>query len=291
MDGGTGTAHSHTVHSHSAGAGAWETGLPAAALLLLGAGYLLLARRARHRNPAQGWASWHTVCFLTGVGLLLVAVAPPLAPLAHHDFRGHMAQHLLIGMCAPLALVLGAPVTLLLRTLPADRARRLTAVLRSRPVGVVVNPVVALLLSTGSLAFLYFTPLYDLVSGDPALHWALHAHFLFSGALFAHVIAGPDPAPGRPSVPARLVVLGVAIAAHATLSQLMYGGFLIDVHAPVLEVRGGAEIMYYGGDIVELLMAVALITTWRAPARTVRRSGPPGRGARVPARVKAVEGS
>ncbi len=34
---------------------------------------------------------------------------PPIAPFAHTDFRGHMAQHMLIGMYAPLALVLGAP--------------------------------------------------------------------------------------------------------------------------------------------------------------------------------------
>ena len=48
---------------------------------------------------------------------------------------------------------------------------------------------------------------------QPAAHWLLHAHFLLSGCLFAHVIAGPDPAPSRPTVRARLVHLGVAIAA------------------------------------------------------------------------------
>lgn len=64
-----------------------------------------------------------------------MALLPPLAPFVHGDFRGHMAQHLLIGMYAPLALVLGAPVTLLLRALPAHRARRSAGLLRSRPCG------------------------------------------------------------------------------------------------------------------------------------------------------------
>lgn len=59
------------------------------------------------------------------------------------------------------------------------------------------------------------------------------------------------------------MTLGVAIATHATISQLMYAGFLIDVHAPISQVRGGAEIMYYGGDIAELLLAAALVATWR----------------------------
>lgn len=126
----------------------------------------------------------------------------------------------------------------------------------------------ALGLSTGSLALLYFTPLYDATVGRPVPHGLLHAHFLLSGCLFAWVIAGPDPAPARPTVPARLLVLGVAVAAHAVIAQLMYGGFLIDVHAPIAQVRGGAEIMYYGGDVAELLLAAALVATWRPTRRT-----------------------
>lgn len=116
-----------------------------------------------------------------------------------------------------------------------------------------------------------------------AAHWLLHAHFLLSGCLFAHVIAGPDPAPARPGVRARLVCLGVAIAAHAVISQLLYGGFWIDVHAPIHQVQGGAEIMYYGGDIAELLLAAALVTTWRPELRrAARREAVDSQGASAP---------
>ncbi len=66
----------------------------------------------------------------------------------------------------------------------------------------------------------------------------------------------------------------MAVAAHATISQLMYGGFLIGVHAPIAQVRGGAELMYYGGDIAELLLAAALVATWR-PARHTVQPAPP----------------
>ncbi|WP_406496991.1 cytochrome c oxidase assembly protein [Streptomyces sp. NBC_00846] len=256
----------HHMHDHGAGSSPWETLLPAAAVILFAAAYLLLADRARHRNPVQGWGCRRTASFLTGCSLLAVALLPPLAPFAHGDFRGHMAQHMLIGMYAPLALVLGAPVTLLLRTLPTARARALTGVLHSRPARALAHPVTALVLSTGTLAVLYFTPLYNATMNQPVLHWLMHAHFLLSGCLFVWVIAGPDPAPARPGVPTRLVVLGIAVAAHATISQLIYGGFLIDIHAPIGQVQGGAEIMYYGGDIAELLLAAALVATWR-PAR------------------------
>ncbi|MFD0902525.1 cytochrome c oxidase assembly protein [Actinomadura sediminis] len=261
--------HGHPVDGH--GGGSWAALVPAAVVLLLAVVYLGLAHRAD--RPARG-QRWRTASFLTGCVLLAVALLPPIAPFAHEDFRGHMLQHLLIGMYAPLALVLGAPITVLLRALPAHRARRLTRLLRSRAMGLLANPITALCLSTGSLGVLYFTPLYDAATGHPTLHLLLHVHFLLSGCLFAWVIAGPDPAPARPTVPVRLTVLGVAIAAHAIIAQLMYGGFFIDVHAPIAQLRGGAEIMYYGGDIAELLLAAALVATWR-PARRTATFRPP----------------
>ncbi|WP_169947092.1 cytochrome c oxidase assembly protein [Microbispora sp. H11081] len=244
---------------------AWAAGVLPPVVVLLG--YLRLARRARRRNPVLGWSRWRTASFATGVALVAAALLPPVASFAHADFRGHMAQHMLIGMYAPIGLVLGAPVTLLLRTLPVAGARRLTAVVHSRACRVVAHPVTAVLLSTGSLGVLYLTPLYEAAVAHPAGHWLLHAHFLLSGCLFAYVIAGPDPAPARPGVRARLVCLGCAIAVHAIVAQLMYGGFWVDVRAPVAEVRGGAEIMYYGGDIAELLLAFALVATWRPDRR------------------------
>ena len=144
--------------------------------------------------------------------------------------------------------------------------------LGSRPMGVVSHPVAGLALTIGGMAALYFTPLYALTASAPLLHGAVHLHFLLAGYLFAFSIAGPDPAPHRPSVPLRLVVLGVAIAAHAILAQLIYAGVLVQIPASPAALRGAADLMYYGGDIAELLLALALVSTWRpvsarAPAR------------------------
>ncbi|MEV7128415.1 cytochrome c oxidase assembly protein [Streptomyces sp. NPDC093260] len=270
------------AHGHDAGSSLLEWLLPALVLLAAAGAYLLLVRRARRRNPVLGWSRWRTTSFLTGSALLGTALLPPVAPFAHEDFRGHMAQHMLIGMYAPLALVLAAPVTLLLRTLSAARGRQLTTVLHSPPARLLAHPAVALALSPGSLAALYFTPLYNATTSHPVAHWLLHAHFLLSGCLFAYAIAGPDPAPARPTVRARLVCLGVAIAAHAIIAQLMYGGFWVDIHAPIPQVQAGAEIMYYGGDIAELLLAAALVATWRPePRRAATRE--PAREVTAPA--------
>ncbi|MGP4104583.1 cytochrome c oxidase assembly protein [Nonomuraea sp. KM90] len=233
-------------------------------IAVVAAGYLTLAA---YGKPGR----WRAAAFLTGLALLAAATTGPIAALAATDFRGHMLQHLLIGMLAPLCLVLGAPMTLLLRALPAARARRLGALLRRRAVHAVANPVTALVLSAGGMVVLYGTPLYRHTTANGWLHLAVHAHFLLSGYLFAWVIAGPDPAPRRPPVPARLVVLGVAIAVHAGLSQLMYAGIGVDLPVPEEQRRGAAEIMYYGGDLAELLLGVALTLGWK-PARNVRRN-------------------
>jgi putative membrane protein len=226
----------------------------------------------------RGWPWWRTILFLAGCGLLVYALTPGALPWPAADFRAHMLQHLIIGMVAPLGLVLGAPVTLLLGALPRPAGRAVGRVLRSRAVHVLANPVVALTLNLGGLAALYLTPLYAATLHHGAVHGLVHMHFLLAGCLFAWVIAGPDPAPVRPAVPVRLVLLGVAIAVHAVVSQLMYAGIYVDLPVPAGQRQGGATLMYYGGDIAELLLAAALVSTWRprvrpaGPRRTARRT-------------------
>ena len=255
------------AHQHAEGA--LDRLLLVALTLAVAAGYLLLAARRRHEP--RGWSTWRTGAFLTGSALLVLALLPGLIPYGDDDFRGHMLQHLSIGMLAPLGLVLGAPVTLLLRSLPARHGRGIGRVLRSRPAHVIAHPVTALLLNLGGLAALYGTPLYGATGAHPVLHDLVHVHFLVAGYLFAWVIAGPDPAPRRPSVKARLVILGVAVAGHAIISQLLYAGLVVHVAVPAEQLHGGAVFMYYGGDITELLLAFALVVTWRPRRPTVAR--------------------
>ncbi|MFG1675793.1 cytochrome c oxidase assembly protein [Micromonospora sp. NPDC049282] len=241
-------------------------GFPATALVPVAAFWAYLAAALRLRDPGgPGWAHGRTASF--GLGTLLVT-AGLLRPA--DDFVGHMWQHLLIGMLAPLALILGAPVTLLLRTLDRRAGRRLVHLLRHPVARVLGHPVTGLLLTAGGLWLLYLTPLYRATLDRPVLHTLVQAHFLLSGCLFAWSIAGPDPGPHRPRVPVRLVVLGVGVAAHATIAQLLYAGVLVDVPATGAELRAGATLMYYLGDLAEIALALALLATWR-PKRPAHR--------------------
>jgi putative membrane protein len=61
-----------------------------------------------------------------------------------------MTQHLLLGMYAPLALVLGAPATLPLAALPVRARPRVAAVLRFRPLHALSHPATAAVLTVGA---------------------------------------------------------------------------------------------------------------------------------------------
>jgi putative membrane protein len=248
-------------------------------VLTLGLYLTALAVPKEHPRP---WRRRRTASFLIGMAMVLAALLPPLAPLAHHSLGAHMLQHLLLGMLGPVGLVLGAPLTLALRTLPTRKARKLIRLLRSRPLHVLSHPLTALMLNLGGMAVLYLTPLYAAMAHRPWLHTLVHWHFLAAGLLFSWSIAGVDPAPNRPSHRVRLTVLFVAMAGHATLSKAMYAyGLPLGTAEPLTAREGAAKLMYYGGDLSELLLAVALFATWPWARATSRGAAPPPAPAKV----------
>lgn len=253
------TSHAGHAPSHGvAGSAGWV------ALLLpiiVAAGYLILTHhQARSR---KSWPPGRTAYFLVGAVIIAVVLAPPFMHRTHVDLRWHMVQHLAIGMVAPLALVLGAPFTLLLRTLPVSAGKTIVRQLRRRPVHWLTHPAFALLLNIGGMYLLYLTPLFAWSMDHPVLHWLVLLHVLLVGTLFTWSIAGPDPAPRRPGMPTRVVALILSAGLHAYLAKAMYAHlFPREIDVPADQIRQAAMIMYYGGDIAELLLAVALFGGW-----------------------------
>jgi len=236
---------------------------------LVAAGYVVCALRARAR---QGWPPGRTVAFLGGAALIAVALSPPFDAFAHDDFSGHAAQHLLIAMVAPLLLVLGLPVTLLLRALPHGPARGLGSLLNTPFVRALSTPAVALALSSGGLVLLYFTPLYRWSTESPTVHLLVHVHLVLSGFLFAWVVVGLEATAHRSSVRTRLVALGAAIVVHSAVSQLLYAGVWVQVDEPARQLQAAGSLMYFGGDIAELLLALVMLIVARPGHRDVRAS-------------------
>lgn len=227
--------------------------------------YLLgVARAARRGRP---WPVWRTACATAGVLFVLVAVGP-VGVAGHHDFVAHMWGHLLLGMGAPLLLVLAAPITCVLRALPVAGARRVSLVLGSVPVRVVTHPVTAATLDIGGLWLLYTTPLHGWMHSSTTGHLLVHLHVLLAGWVFTASILQVDPTRHPVSHPVRAVVLVAFLALHAILAKHLYAHPPVGV--PAGEAQAGAQLMYYGGDYIDLVLIILFCLDW------YRRTAPLG---------------
>jgi putative copper resistance protein D len=255
------------------------------------------------RNGVK-WPVGRTIAFALGISVIDFATSGGLGLYSFFSFSHHMMAHMLLGMVAPIGIVLGAPITLALRALPAGRslaasdgeheAERgprglLTAILSSRFVAIMSNPIVALAIFDGSLFALYFTPIFDLLMGSHLGHIAMSLHFLLAGILFFHVIIGVDPRPKQYPYIFRIVILFAAMSIHAFFSiallsstSLIGGEYYETLATPwVLDLledqRIGASIGWAMGEIPILLSLVATFIQWmrsdeREAARFERRS-------------------
>lgn len=199
-----------------------------------------------------------------GVAIVLMGLSPSINAYAHASITGHMIQHLLLGMYAPIALVMAAPVTLALASLPTASARSLVGFMNTPGVRYISHPVTAMTLDIGAMFVLYLTPLYTAMHGQPVFGALLKLHFMLAGCLFVWAIVGPDPAPRRPGPGWRLSVLFVAMALHGTLSKYMYlHGYPLDSGTSFVARQTAAEWMYYGGDGAAALMAILFFSARR----------------------------
>jgi putative membrane protein len=238
--------------------------LVASLLAVVAAAYMLAGARLAGRGTR--WPFARTVAFLGGQLAIAVALASPLA-VEDERFPIHVIQHLLLGMVAPLLLVLSAPVTLLLRALPRPYRQRAARLLHYPPLRRLSHPLVGAALSIGAMYALYLTPLYAATLRHPPLHLLMHAHFLLAGYLFSWAVVGLDPIPHRASLPTRAVVLVLALGAHGTLAKLLYadGASVAGLQAAVVSVRDwrlGTQIMWYGGDVVDVALVFAFFLQW-----------------------------
>jgi len=210
---------------------------PVPTIITLVVGALYLSACLRSAAAGLGFPRGRAVLFCAGLLVVLVAVDGPPDAFAESSFSLHMVQHLLLQMVAAPLLVLGAPITVLLRADPPWLPRRrLTRLLRSRLLRVLTNPVLTLAAFVVVLVASHLTPLYELALENERVHQLEHTAYLLVALLLWWTAIGPDPAPRRLTSPARLLYLflamppaaflGVAIAGAGTV---MYPHYLLDL--------------------------------------------------------------
>ncbi|WP_083751186.1 cytochrome c oxidase assembly protein [Kribbella sp. ALI-6-A] len=250
----------HAAHSSGSAAGL----VPALAVAVA---YVWAAQRLRRRGDS--WSGWRTLSFVVGV-LALGAVLQ----LPDGEFTAHMTQHLVIGMLAPLLIVLARPFTLMLRVLPPSSSRRaLLRVVHSRWSGWLISLPVVAVLEAGSLWALYRTPLFASTQQHPWLHALVHLHVLLTGLLFTFAICQLDPVRRRYGLLPRAATVVLTGAAHAVLAKSLYAEPPPGTTFTPADLAAGAKLMYYGGDVVEIALAVVLALQWyRAEGRALART-------------------
>lgn len=109
----------------------------------------------------------------------------------------HMAGHgVVVSLAAPL-IVLGRPLSMALRALPRAAAREAVKLLRSRLLGALLWPPLALLAFVGVQLAFHLTPVYGAALKEGPLHDLEHLLFLFTALWLWTVCLAVEPLPRR----------------------------------------------------------------------------------------------
>lgn len=240
--------------------------------------YLSGVRRLRARGDS--WPLSRTIGWVLGWAILIWATCGAPGVYGRVLFSVHMLLHMTVSMAAPILMVLAAPATLALRTLTprADRTlgprELLLAVLHSRFLAAIGNPIVAAVIFFGSLVAFYFSPLFELALRTHTGHVLMTTHFLLAGYLFAWVLVGIDPGPRRWPPSLRLVILFATISFHAffgvaltTGTTVLAPAFYQALHLPwavdlLADQRNGGAVAWGVGELPTLILAMLVTLAW-----------------------------
>ncbi|MBN3931312.1 cytochrome c oxidase assembly protein [Streptomyces verrucosisporus] len=234
---------------------------------------------ARLRQRGDAWQAGRTVSFTLGVLTVALVMCTKLNDYGMVLFSVHMVQHMVISMLSPILVLLGAPVTLALRALPAaGRGRRgpreiLVAVLHSRYMRVVTHPGFTIPMFIASLYALYFTPLFDFLMESKAGHLGMMVHFLAVGLVFFWPIMGVDPGPHRPGYVMRMLELFAGMPFHAFfgIALMMAGEPVVRTYAnppaslgvtALSDQNAAGGIAWAFSEIPTVIVLIALVFQW-----------------------------
>ncbi|WP_213806864.1 cytochrome c oxidase assembly protein [Granulicella sp. dw_53] len=239
---------------------------------------------ALRRTRAAQFDEVRLASFLSGLGVLWLAIGSPMDEFADALLSAHMVEHLLIMSAVPPLLLYGLPVVPLLRGVPLGLRRSVLGPLLRltflRRLGHwLVTPVVAWLAMNLMYLGWHVPAAYDFALEHEGWHAVEHLCFLSTSLLFWWCILRPWPAPAHPQSWGILIYLVAADIVNTLLSAFLafcgrpvYGFYLDHPNpfqiAPLDDQVFGASIMWVFGSMVFLVPAVVV---------TLRLMGPSGR--------------
>jgi cytochrome c oxidase assembly factor CtaG len=261
-----------TAHAHDdaiAEAGEWRMEAWVAALLLCSAlayarGAFALRRRA---GDARAFGRRHIAAFAAGWLATLVALAPPLDPLATRFFSLHMLQHELLMIVAAPLLALGRPFVAWSWAAPraaqavhrAFQSKWLAAVWRWA-----TGVSGAWLLHAIALWLWHAPPLFQAALTRPLVHDLQHATFFITALLFWWSILGARAAARAGGAMLALFTTmlhtGVLGALLALSTRVWYPAYAALGEDALRDQQLGGLLMWVPGGVAYLAAALWLAT-------------------------------
>jgi cytochrome c oxidase assembly factor CtaG len=237
-----------------------------ALVLVLGGGYLALARRQ------PGWPAARRIWFLgLGLGFLVIATMSWVAVYQPVLFYVRAVQTVLLVLVVPLFLALGRPVSLAIAACPGAGGR-IEAAIGSRQARILTFPAVTAFALVGVPFVMYFTSWYTAAFHNIAVRELTYLALLAAGLAYFWTLLRVDPVPKQYPygvsmwITGALVVgdafLGIAVIAYQNLIGGAYYHALARPWGPTLQtdqVLGGG-VLWILGDLVGLpFLAVLLV--------------------------------
>ncbi|MGO1439927.1 MAG: cytochrome c oxidase assembly protein [Brevibacterium yomogidense] len=250
--------------------------------------YLLAVKRLRDRGDS--WPLHRTICWLLGLAILFYVTCGGVSVYGRVLFSVHMVQHMALVMIAPIPMVLGAPVTLLMRGIAPRRdgsrgvREWVLTIVHSRYATFLSHPIVAAVNFAGSLIVFYYSGIMWYALDTHIGHELMILHFLAAGYFFAQSIIGIDPGVNRYPYPVRLLILLVTMAFHAffgisimSATALIAGDWYGNVgHGWVSAIDDqstGGELAWGIGEFPTLGLAIIMAAEWfQSSTREAKRS-------------------
>jgi cytochrome c oxidase assembly factor CtaG len=233
------------------------------------------------RQRRQRWPLLRTASFLGGLLVIVVATSSSIAVYDMAMFSAHMLGHLALVMVAPPLLVAGRPMTLALHATRNPWHGRIRRVVRSRTLALWFCPPVALAAYAVVIVGTHLTGLMNVIMSHPWAGQVEHLAYLLVGYQFFALVIGEEPLRWRLSMPAKELLLAVAMAVdtftgvillQTTQAIQMSGGTPSHID-PLDETHLGGAIMWVGGDAIMAVIMMIVAASWlRRPEYRKRSS-------------------
>lgn len=232
------------------------------------------------RRRGDSWPIHRLICWLLGMIFLVYVTSGGARVYGEIQFSGHMIQHMLLIMVVPLPMVLGAPITMLMRGTKArtDGSRGVREwvlwLVHTPYMRFFANPIFASVNFAGSLVIFYYSGVMKYALEWHLGHELMIIHFLGAGYLFAQALIGIDPGVERPAYPLRLLMLLITMAFHAFFGiSIMSSEVLIEGdwfgnigadwgYSAIEDQQTGGGIAWGIGEFPTLFIAIMVAFQW-----------------------------